>query len=126
MLNAESISKLFAVHKDNPEIIKFLKSALDSFEDYHRAVFEEQMFSAFYGNGTMDPEAFREQCMALDRKRTIYHNNVISNVNILNRMAKNAGLSPIYDGIVSEDRPYRREVANAVFTYIEKIINNRT
>ena len=126
MLNAESINKLFAVHKDNPEIIKFLQSALDSFEDYHRAVFDEQMFSALYGNSTMDSEAFREQCMALDRKRIIYHNSVISNVCILNRMAKNAGLPLIYDGIISEDRPYRREVANAVFAYIEKIINNRT
>ncbi len=126
MLNKESISKLLVVYKNNPDIVKFIKSAIDSFEDYHKAVFDEQMFPIIYGNGAMDAEAFREQAMALDRKRTIRHNSMIANVGILNRMAKNANLPPIYNGVVSEERPYRREVANAVFAYIEEIINNRT
>ena len=63
---------------------------------------------------------------AVDRTRTLYHNSVISNVSILNRMADKAGLDPVYDGVVSKERPYRREVANAVFEYIESIINSRS
>lgn len=41
-------------------------------------------------------------------------------------MADKAGLDPVYDGVVSKERPYRREVANAVFEYIESIINSRS
>ena len=67
-----------------------------------------------------------ETINALDRSRTVAHNAVISGVKILNRMAKQADLPPVYDGIVSEARPYRREVANAVFAYIEDVIRNRT
>ncbi len=126
MLNTETIKLLLTAHRNEPDILKFIKSALDSFEDYHRAVFDEQMFPIIYGGGATDAEAFREQAMSLDRKRTICHNSVIANVGILNRMAKNADLPLVYDGVVSEERPYRREVANAVFAYIEEIINNRT
>lgn len=125
MLNTETIKLLLTAYSNEPDILKFIKSALDSFEDYHKAVFDEQLFPIIYG-GAADAEAFREQAMSLDRKRTICHNSVIANVGILNRMAKNADLPPVYDGVVSEERPYRREVANAVFAYIEEIINNRT
>lgn len=34
-------------------------------------------------------------------------------------------LPPFYDGKVSQDRPYRREVANGVLQYVEKIVKNR-
>ena len=126
MLNADSIDKLIAFHKSNSMMLSFIKKALDSFEEYHKAVFDEQLFPVIFGNGAMDADEYREQAMALDRKRTIRHNTVITNVGILNRMAQNAGLPPVYDGIVSEERPYRREVANAVFAYMEGIINKRT
>ena len=57
--------------------------------------------------------------------RTVIHNSVIANVNLLNRLAEKNGLHPVYDGIVSEERPYRREIANAVLDYVESIIKNR-
>ena len=34
------------------------------------------------------------------------------NVNVLNRLAEKNTLPPFYDGKVSQDRPYRREVAD--------------
>jgi len=40
-------------------------------------------------------------------------------------MAAKEGLELIYNGIVSEERPYRREVANAVLEYVEKVIRER-
>jgi len=62
---------------------------------------------------------------SLDKKRTMLHNRVLIAVNVLNRMASKENLKPVYDGIVSEERPYRREVANAVLEYVEKIIKER-
>ena len=48
------------------------------------------------------------------------------NVNVLNRLAEKNTLPPFYDGKVSQDRPYRREVANGVLQYVEKIVENRS
>ena len=124
VINKESIKKLIEINKNDVDTLDFIKSFFDSFIEYHHAVYEDQIFPIIFG-GAIDGEDYRDRRSSLDRTRTICHNSVISNVGILNRMAKNAGLMPIYDGIVSEEKPYRREVANAVFEYIESIINNR-
>ena len=125
MLNIDSISKLILINKDDTEVLNFINSCIASFENYHKAVFDEQMFLKIYGAGALDADEYRERRSAVDKKRTMYHNSVISNVNILNRLASKSNVDPVYDGIVSEEKPYRREVANAVFEYIEYIINNR-
>ena len=68
---------------------------------------------------------YKDYVSKLDKMRTVTHNSVLANVNVLNRLAAKNSLPPVYDGIVSEERPYRREVANAVLAYVEKIIKNR-
>ena len=44
---------------------------------------------------------------------------------MLNRLAEKENIPAVYEGIVSEDRPYRRELADAVLEYIRDIIKNR-
>ena len=124
MLNRESIEKLLLLYRDDPVTMKFLGDIFDSFEEYHQAVFREQFGRLLYA--AEDADAYRDRIVSLDRARTVHHNSVIANVGILNRLAEKNGLPPVYDGVVSEERPYRREVANAVFAYLEEIINNRT
>ena len=126
MLNKDTITKLIELNKDDRKTLEFIKARIDSFEQYHRAVFDDQMFQIFYVGSAIEGDEYRERRTEVDKTRTIYHNSVITNVSILNRLAEKAGLDPIYDGVVSEERPYRRQVANAVFEYIESIINNRT
>ena len=126
MLNKETIKKLIELNKNERDSLDFIKSCIESFEQYHKAVFDDQMFQIIYGGGALDGDEYRERRSSVDRTRTIHHNSIISNVNILNRMANKAGIEPVYNGVVSEERPYRREVANAVFEYIESIINNRS
>lgn len=126
MLNKETIGKLIEMNQNDRDSLDFIRSCVQSFEDYHKAVFDDQMFQIVYGGGALDGDEYREGRSSVDKTRTIHHNSVISNVNILNRMANKAGLEPVYEGVVSEERPYRREVADAVFEYIESIINNRS
>ena len=126
MLNKETIGKLIEMNHNDRDSLDFIRSCVQSFEDYHKAVFDDQMFQIVYGGGALDGDEYREGRSSVDKTRTIHHNSVISNVNILNRMANKAGLEPVYEGVVSEERPYRREVADAVFEYIESIINNRS
>jgi len=78
-----------------------------------------------YSFKAMEKEDYQEMVMSLDKQRTMRHNSVITSVNILNRLAQKEGLPLVYNGIVSEERPYRRELADAVLNYIEKVIKNR-
>ncbi len=125
MLNGESLRKLIEFNKNDRESLDFIKSCIDSFEAYHKAVFDDQTFQIIYG-GALEGEEYRDGRTAVDRTRTLHHNGVISNVKILNRLAAGYGIEPVYDGTVSEEMPYRRKIADAVFEYIENIINNRS
>lgn len=124
-IDYDRLSKLIGHYKNDIEAIDFIKSALESFEDYHTAVMEEQLFPIIYG-GVIVGSEYRERCAALDKARTIHHNSVIANVNLLNRMAQAAGLPAIYNGVVSEERPYRRQIADAVFEFIAFVIEHRS
>ena len=125
MLNKDVMARLIEINKNDRDTLDFIRDCIDSFEKYHRAVFDDQMTQIIYGSGAIDGDEFREIRALADKTRTIHHNSVISNVSILNRLADRNGLPPVYDGNVSESQPYRRQVANAVFEYIEDIINNR-
>jgi len=74
---------------------------------------------------TVDSHEYREKVTSMDCNRMANHNNVLGNVNMLNRMAALYDLAPIYDGIVSEDRPYRRQVADSVLGFVQDIILER-
>ena len=124
-LNANSINRLLAAGKNDLETLDFIKSCLESFEKYHKAVFDDQLFQLIYTGSALDGDNFREVRTAVDRTRTLNHNGLIANVRILNRMAEKAGIDPVYDGIVSEQQPYRRLLADAVFEYLDSIIDNR-
>lgn len=124
MFKIEVMEKLIALSKSEPEDIEFIEDCLKAFEEYHKAVFEEQTYVRLY-SGVEDGAKFREKRESLDKNRTACHNKLIVHMNILNRLAENAGLPKVYDGVVSEDKPYRREVAGAAFEYVQYIIENR-
>lgn len=126
MLNSKVIYELLEKNKNDSDIIELIEDCLLSFEDYHRAVYRLEIYKQIYTGRSSDIEVYREQVANLDKSRTVCHNSVIANVRILNRLAAQQGCAPVYEGIVSEDRPYRREIANAVFAYVEQVIQNRS
>ncbi len=125
MLNSKVIYELLEKNKKDSDIIELIENCLMSFEDYHRTVYRLEIYKQIYTGRSSDVEVYREQVANLDKSRTVCHNSVIANVRILNRLAAQQGCPPVYEGIVSEDRPYRREIANAVFAYVEQVIQNR-
>ena len=44
---------------------------------------------------------------------------------ILNRLTGQAGLPSVYEGIVSEESPYRTELADANLALVADVITNR-
>ena len=95
------------------------------FESYHASIYELEIKKRLYSSGAMEADTYRELIPRLDKTRTYTHNALLTQVNVLNRIAAEASLPQVYDGIVSEERPYRREVANAVLDFVQQIILNR-
>lgn len=123
MINKERLFQL--AKKLDVSEVDFLRNCIKSFEDYHCAVFNLEMYKCLNLCDSSNAEEYRETVTSLDRTRTICHNSVIANVSIINRMAQRHGMDPIYDGIVSEDRPHRRVLADAVFAFVEDVIKGR-
>ena len=124
MLCEETIAKLISIYKDDDKILKTIEQSITSFEEYHSAIFKMELWMKVFSN-TVSGSEYQENVSLMDKSRATNHNSVLGNVNLLNRLANMNNLPPVYDGIVSHDRPYRREVANAVLEYVEKIVKNR-
>ena len=121
MINEETISSLLKIYKDDEKILNTIERCLISFEEY-----QLEICMKIFSNGNVDKDNYKIKIEELDKSRTTYHNALLGNVNVLNRLAEKNTLPPFYDGKVSQDRPYRREVANGVLQYVEKIVENRS
>lgn len=124
-INYETINKLIATYQEDKDMLDILYSSLKSFEEYHSVIFDMETWMKVFSYKSVDKEEYQSKVTDMDRRRTMCHNSVLSSVNILNRIAVKENLPLVYDGIVSEERPYRREVANAVLEYVENIVKNR-
>lgn len=127
MLNNETIQNLISLYMraDDDYSLDLICDELETFEEYHSAIYSMETKMKVKSSKSMEREDYQFMVENLDKKRTMLHNRVLTAVNVLNRMAAKENLSPVYDGIVSEERPYRREVANAVLDYVEKVIKER-
>ena len=124
-VNSETISALISLHAGESDLIELILEAQESFEKYHQAIYALEIRRDLHVRGAMDTETYREQIPHLDEIRSQRHNAVINNVRILNRLAGQDGLKPFYEGVVSEERPYRTELADAVLLYVREIIEKR-
>ena len=121
MLNINTLKKLAEIHQEDNESLDILYSSLKSFEEYHLVIYEMELWMKIYSYKSIDKEEYQSKVTDMDRRRTMCHNSVLSSVNILNRLAAKENLPLVYDGVVSEERPYRREVANAVCELLKQI-----
>ena len=99
--------------------------AMETFEDYQNAIYRLEITRRLFSCNAIESETYRSDTVERDRLRTYNHNAVIAQVNLLNRMAEEASLPPFYGGVVSEEKPYRRELANAILDFIWEVIVNR-
>lgn len=125
MFNENTIKKLIEINKEDEKVLGIIERCLESFEDYHNKIFKLELWMKLHSNSCINRDTFKEKVSELDKARTMYHNALLGNVNLLNRLAEKNNLVPVYEGVVSHDRPYRREVANAVLDYVENVIKNR-
>lgn len=124
-LTRESIAGLAAFYADDVEILEVIDEVLNSFADYHNSIYKMETSLLTLNQNDMGTADYQSLVSSLDSGRTISHNAVIVNVSMLNRLAELAGQPPIYEGVISKERPYRREVANAVLEFVQEVISDR-
>ena len=122
---AETLRELVTYFRDDRETLSDIENALLAFEGYHQAIYQMEISRRFTASADADAEAYRETVQRLDKSRTIAHNAVLTQVKLINRIAAEANLPPFYDGTVSEERPFRREVADAVLAFVRQVIVER-
>ena len=123
--NHDTISKIVERYEKDEDVLELMGQILESFQSYHAAIYKLELQMKLYSHGRMDGDAYRNSIAEMDATRTINHNAVIANVRVLNRIADQYDLPPFYEGVISEERPYRRELANAVLEYVETVARNR-
>ena len=116
MINKINLEKLIREVSNDKERFDIVYEGLISFEEYHDEIFFSEI-ARLYGE--------KDEYIEKDKARTIRHNKVISVVGILNRFAEEKGIGKIYDGVISREQPYRRELADSVLDYVSNIIRRR-
>ena len=124
-VNVDTLNGILRFFRDDQETIDMVVNALEVFEDYHKAIYVLEITRRLYATGAIDADKYRHDTVERDRTRTINHSALLGQVTLLNRLAEEAGLPPFYEGTVSEERPYRREVANAVLAFVRQVIVDR-
>lgn len=124
-LNQNTINLLFQTYSDDDDVYDILCEALKSFYGYHTAIYLMEISKMSRPLKDEDPEKYRQTIQELDHSRTACHNAVLANINILNRLAENSNLPPVFNGVVCEEHPYRKIVADAVLGYVHNIILSR-
>jgi len=124
-VNNDTLNRMIKFFQDDAETIEMIVKALETFEQYHQAIYTLEITRRLYSCKAIDSDEYRDQTTLKDRTRNVTHNALLGQVNFLNRLAEEAGVPPFYDGIVSEERPYRREVANAVLEFVRQVIIDR-
>ena len=120
-MNRKALDNLIQACKADSELLEIIQDALRSFEEYHTAIYSMEIRKQLLV-GTVDALQYQEEIGEMDRRRTGCHNAVISNISLLNRLAEQAGLPPVYEGVISREQPYRRQIADAVLDYVRDII----
>ena len=120
-MNRKALDNLIQACKTDSELLEIIQDALRSFEEYHTAIYSMEIRKQLLA-GTVDALQYQEEIGEMDRRRTSSHNAVISNISLLNRLAEQAGLPPVYEGVISRDQPYRRQIADAVLDYVRDVI----
>ena len=123
-MNRKALEDLIQVCKFDSELLEIIEDALRSFEEYHTAIYSMEIRKRLL-SGTVEVQQFQEEVGNMDQQRTSRHNAVIANISVLNRLAEQSGLPPVYDGVISRDQPYRRQIADAVLNYVRDIILER-
>lgn len=116
----EKIQAVIEAWKDDNDVMIMIKMALDACTQYVELVNNMETFirtRQFH----LDPDEFRESVMNLDRSRKFAHDNVISQITLLNKLATMKDLPKPYEGSMD----VRWEIGQVAGDLAKEIFNQR-
>lgn len=125
MLNSDSINKLIKINKNDDVVLSMLYDGIFSFEDYHLKIYKMETWSKIYDYNNMSREGYQAKLTELDKSRSLCHNSVIASIDMLNRHCEQNNIPLVYEGIVSKERPFRVQIADAVLDYVDETVKKR-
>ena len=124
-ISVENLTRLFSEAIADIDTVKMISDCMKSFANYHEAIYELEIWLKLHNPKNTSTEEYQHKQSELAHSRTVCHNAALASINILNRMASSFGIGEIYCGTVSEERPYRTEVADAILDYIGDVMLKR-
>jgi len=124
-ISVENLSRLFTDASVDADAVGIISDCMKSFVNYHEAIYELEIWLKLHNPKNTSTEEYQNKQSELAYSRTVCHNAALASINILNRMASRYGIGAVYTGTVSEERPYRTEVANAILDYIGDVMLKR-
>lgn len=124
-INGAAILSLSTHTQEDPLLRRQLQRTLQSFVEYHNAIYAMETWLLLKPSSYMDGAEYRFLYEEMDKRRTATHDAAIDNVIVLNRMALAAEHTLIYPEPVSRERPFRRYLADAVLDYVQDIVAHR-
>lgn len=125
MLNIATLTKLIQLTKSDEELSVFIDDCLLAFSEYAQSIYAMETKLLLKGPRDMERDVWQHFYTQLDETRRSKHNRVIGSIRMLNRLAEKVELPPFYEGIVSEEKPYRRMIADEVLEYVSSVIKER-
>lgn len=125
MLNKATLIKLIQFTKSDEELSVFIDDCLLAFSEYAQSIYDMETKLLLKGPRDMERDVWQHFYTQLDETRRSKHNRVIGSIRMLNRLAEKVELPPFYEGIVSEEKPYRRMIADEVLEYVSSVIKER-
>lgn len=118
-LNSNAYFQLLKAEKD-PDVLEYIEDTVKTCTDYVQRVdmMETQMITA---RMRMDQDQYQEFIVNIDAQRRRCHNDAISSMGFLNRVAAANGLEPVFLG----DQADRYQVADFCLELTVAIFNNR-
>ena len=94
MICTNTINTLIDIYKGDEKFLDIIERSISTFEEYHNTIFKMELWMKIYSK-SITGEEYKDNVSKLDKMRTVNHNSVIANVNLLNRLAEKNGLQPV-------------------------------
>lgn len=124
-LNGKTMRALVLIAKEDAVLLDMMIDVCRDFMKYHNAIIELEAYAGLHDYGNTDRDKYRTEYEELDATRSRCHEAVLQDVQVLNRLAAANGLEPVYDGVLSREQPYRRQIADAVIGFLKDIVMDR-
>ena len=120
-IDQESLNTVIQTNQNNLHSLNLIFDSLCMIEQYHTAVFDEELYRYFNRLADIHDKNKEYGKMMLQRREEHYESMLLG-LNYLNYLAANCGSKPVYNGIMIRS-PYQHLLEDNVFSFLQDTLN---